>query len=71
MPNIKINKAIRKANIKTNECVACGSCVMQCPKSAIHIEKGLFAQIDAECCIGCGKCVAVCPASVMALGEVS
>lgn len=71
MSNSKGVKMIRKVKVKTNECVACGSCVMPCPKGAIHIEKGIFAQIDVDRCVGCGKCVAVCPASVMTLKEVS
>ena len=33
------------AKVNTKRCVACGVCVKECPKSAIHIFKGCFAVI--------------------------
>ena len=41
------------AKVNTKRCVACGVCVKECPKSAIHIFKGCFAVIDEEICLGC------------------
>ena len=38
-----------------------------CPKNAITIPKGVFAEIDLELCVGCGKCAKECPASVITL----
>ena len=43
-------------------CVACGACVLECPRDAIVIRKGCYAVIDPERCIGCGKCRNICPA---------
>ncbi|MFV0527438.1 MAG: 4Fe-4S dicluster domain-containing protein [Lachnospiraceae bacterium] len=52
------------------DCVACGCCVKSCPRDALHIERGLYAQVKKEACIGCGRCVTVCPAQVMELVQV-
>lgn len=57
----------RKAVVSIRECVACGCCVKVCPKSAITIPKGIFAEINPELCVGCGKCAKECPASVITL----
>lgn len=57
----------RKANVSSNECVACGCCIKACPKSAITVPKGICAEINKELCVGCGKCVKECPASIITL----
>lgn len=57
----------KKAAIYAKHCVACGTCVKACPKSAIHIESGVVAVINNEKCVGCGKCTKVCPASIIEL----
>lgn len=63
MSNSKISS--KKASVRKDECVACGSCALQCQSSAIHITNGQFAVIDTERCIGCGSCALICPASVI------
>lgn len=57
----------RKATVSIRECVACGCCVKVCPKNAIHIPKGIFAEINDDLCVGCGKCAKECPASVITM----
>lgn len=57
----------RKAKINIQECVACGCCVKVCPKNAITVPKGIYAEINFELCLGCGKCAKECPASVITL----
>lgn len=57
----------RKAVVSIRECVACGCCAKVCPKDAITISKGIFAQIHSELCVGCGKCAKECPASVITM----
>ena len=52
-------------------CVACGVCLKACPKGAISIYKGCFAQVDAAKCVGCGLCAKVCPAGCIAVTERS
>lgn len=63
--SVNQNIKIKKAKVKEKECVACGCCLKVCPKSAIKIKKGLFAEIDKKVCVACGKCIVICPASVI------
>ena len=50
-----------------SECVACGCCVLVCPKGAIHIAFGITAQVNEEKCVGCKKCSKECPADVITM----
>lgn len=63
--------AKRKAKVRTAECVACGCCIKVCPRDAIAIPKGIFAQVNEGLCVGCGKCVKECPASIISLEEAA
>ncbi len=55
-----------KKRAKVGEfCVACGTCIAECPLKAISISTGVKAEIDSEKCVGCGKCSKVCPASAI------
>lgn len=40
-------------------CVACGTCIEECPVEAIS--EGSIYQIAADTCIDCGACAGVCP----------
>lgn len=59
--------AKRKAIINIRECVACGCCIKVCPRGAISVPKGIYAEIDKSLCIGCGKCAKECPASIITM----
>lgn len=59
--------AKRKAVVNLQDCVACGCCMKICPRNAISIPKGIYAEIDSELCVGCGKCAKECPASIITL----
>lgn len=59
--------AKRKAIVNIRECVACGCCIKICPRGAISIPKGIYAEIDKSLCIGCGKCANECPASIITM----
>lgn len=61
--------AKRKATVNTRECVACGCCIKVCPKSAITVSKGVYAEVNRDLCVGCGLCARECPASVITLEE--
>ena len=50
------------AEVDRSRCVACGVCMKECPKGAVHIWHGCYAVIDKAICVGCGKCTRVCPA---------
>ena len=51
-------------------CVACGACMGACPKGALSVYKGCYAQVG-EKCVGCGLCAKACPAGCIDLKERS
>ncbi len=57
------------ARADRDRCVACGACVLKCPRQAIKIWKGCFAQVDKAFCVGCGLCRNTCPADAITLKE--
>ena len=59
--------AKRKAAVSIRECVACGCCIKVCPKNAIAVPRGIYAEINEDLCVGCGKCAKECPASAITL----
>jgi ferredoxin len=42
-----------------DDCIACGSCMAECPVDAIT--PGDQYSIDPDICIDCGACVSACP----------
>lgn len=49
--------------VKQDKCVACGTCVRDCPVDAISL--GSVASIESGRCIGCAHCISVCPVSAI------
>ncbi|MFC0875671.1 DUF362 domain-containing protein [Saccharicrinis sp. FJH2] len=47
------------AYVINEDCIACGSCVDECPVEAIS--EGDIYTIDADTCTDCGTCADVCP----------
>ncbi|NLT94047.1 MAG: 4Fe-4S binding protein [Clostridia bacterium] len=43
----------------TDECLACGTCIDECPVGAIS--EGDIYEIDPELCTDCGACAEACP----------
>ncbi len=43
----------------TEDCIACGSCLDECPVDAIT--EGEIFVVDPDVCIDCGACAEVCP----------
>jgi len=43
----------------TEDCIACGSCIDECPVEAIS--EGEIYAIDPDTCTDCGACAAACP----------
>lgn len=42
-----------------DSCVACGTCIDECPVGAIS--EGSIYSINADNCVSCGTCASVCP----------
>ena len=56
-----------KVALVGSECVACGTCVPVCPRSAITVKFGISAYADSDKCVGCGMCAKICPAAVISI----
>jgi ferredoxin len=48
----------------TDDCIACGSCLPECPADAIKEGDPIY-EIDADKCTDCGTCVDVCPSEAI------
>ena len=46
-----------------DSCVACGTCIGECPVEAISA--GDIYVIDPNTCIDCGTCAGVCPSEAI------
>nr|WP_143288785.1 4Fe-4S binding protein [Calderihabitans maritimus] len=54
-------KEVEKVAIKiTEECLACGSCVDECPVGAISEGDDIYV-INQDECSECGTCMEACP----------
>ena len=67
---MKKEKVKRFAVVNKEYCVACGSCIKVCPRNAISVAKGIYAEVNRDLCIGCGLCKNECPASVISINKV-
>jgi len=58
------NKKYKKmAYVISEDCIACGSCISECPVEAIS--EGDIYVIDADVCTDCGTCADVCPSEAI------
>jgi ferredoxin len=48
----------------TDECLACGACIDECPNEAISEGDDIYV-IDPEKCDDCGTCVDSCPSEAI------
>jgi len=51
----------------SDECIACGTCIDECPVDAIT--EGDIYVIDPELCTDCGSCAEVCPVDAISIEE--
>jgi len=51
----------------SDECIACGTCIDECPVDAIS--EGDIYVIDPDLCTDCGSCAEVCPTEAIAPAE--
>ncbi|SDG51463.1 4Fe-4S dicluster domain-containing protein [Selenomonas sp. WCT3] len=61
----------QQAKIMPQQCVACGTCLDVCPRGAISIFHGSYAQVDPGRCVGCGLCTRECPANIIQLEVIA
>lgn len=61
--SITLNNKEKMAYVISEDCIACGSCIDECPVSAIS--EGDIYVIDADACTDCGACAAVCPSEAI------
>ncbi|NLN97193.1 MAG: 4Fe-4S binding protein [Eubacteriaceae bacterium] len=47
------------AYVISDECIACGTCLDDCPVDAIS--EGAIYEIDPDLCTDCGNCAENCP----------
>ncbi|MBO8455574.1 MAG: 4Fe-4S binding protein [Bacteroidetes bacterium] len=51
----------------SEDCVACGTCITECPSGAIS--EGDIYKIDPNVCVDCGTCADVCPMGAISPAE--
>ena len=49
----------------STDCIACGTCIDECPMGAIS--EGEHYSIDPDVCTECGTCADVCPSGAISL----
>ena len=55
------------AYVISEDCIACGTCIGECPVEAIS--EGDIYKVDPEVCTERGTCASVCPSEAISLGE--
>lgn len=55
------------AEVNTDLCTACETCLERCQMRAIAINDENVAEVNRDRCIGCGLCVTTCPEEAMRL----
>jgi Pyruvate/2-oxoacid:ferredoxin oxidoreductase delta subunit len=58
------------AQVDSDLCTACGTCLDRCYFSAIQVEENESAHVDAKRCMGCGLCMVTCPSGALSMVEV-
>lgn len=62
----KLNSTEMAYKIKEDACIACGTCIDECPVEAISA--GDVYVIDPSVCTDCGTCADVCPTEAIVQG---
>jgi len=54
------------AYVISEDCIACGTCISECPQEAIS--EGDIYSINPDLCVDCGSCADVCPNEAISQG---
>ena len=60
------SRTLLRPEVEPDSCTACGTCVDQCPVSALSM-KGDLPRVDADTCITCFCCQETCPEKAISL----
>src|SRR5574344_242428 len=60
---VLIKKQKNMAYVISDDCVACGTCIGECPVGAIS--EGEIYSINPDMCTECGTCADVCPSEAI------
>ena len=52
------------AYVISDDCIACGTCIDECPVEAIS-EGDIYYSINPDVCTDCGTCADVCPSEAI------
>lgn len=64
--NIKFKVLRIMAYVIGDDCVACGTCIDECPVGAISSGDEKYS-INPDMCTECGTCASVCPSEAISL----
>jgi len=67
LPESLTKKISVMAYVISDECIACGTCIDECPVEAIS--EGDIYKINADICTDCGSCAEVCPVEAISQAE--
>jgi len=66
MQGMILDRTLLRPQIDPEWCTACGTCIDQCPVSALSMD-GDIPEVDADTCITCFCCQEMCPEKAIAL----
>ena len=61
-----LDRTLLRPRVDPDLCTACGTCIDQCPVSALSMDEDI-PQVDADTCITCFCCQEMCPEKAIAL----
>ena len=63
------NWSNEKPDINREKCIECYLCWLDCPESAIKVDKDGKVVFDENICKGCGICAKTCPKDAIKLSK--
>jgi uncharacterized protein (DUF362 family)/Pyruvate/2-oxoacid:ferredoxin oxidoreductase delta subunit len=66
MQGMLLDRTLLRPQVDPELCTACGTCIDQCPVSALFMDEDI-PKVDADTCITCFCCQEMCPEKAIAL----